>query len=392
MKFPDLKIDENYTSSIMSLHEKNLVDALNPLWWDVNYVDERKPLDFSTFKNKIRDTSIDDVVIFQEDNVPITIAEINLEGVLVKLLITVRPFTPKEIEKYFYQVHEKNPFLEVDANLSDYRQKLKELQLSNAWELPIMFTPHIRGVFFETINENNTFVYSPFKLSTKNKYSGKKNMNKKLISSLKKALHKEKLDFINVFDYPIMFNDRLKRTFEYLQYDEIITTKKDKGRVCKNNPDLKEKFVQMNEKDFLSKEILLKNATQIPYFQILQYLEEKNPFFAYFPLQLRTSFDSPLTIPFLVTNAYSEFKNIPAILGVYSSSKRINNDSLITVLPVQDPQFVLDASFQARKYLQKDVLGLFLKRQTARSYLKVPDKVKDVDVFSKYAKNNYEWQ
>lgn len=382
--------------SAKHLHLEGSIDALHPVFWDTYHYDQRVPLHFTNFSNKLNNTENNDVTIFQGDHVPMTLLHMVFAGKPVAFMVSARPFIEREVLDYFSKLECENPFEDLDTaglTVSEskrlFRSKLRKLQKSGEWTLPVMFQPHIRGLYLGSLNSNDTYVYSPLNLmETVVDSSGKKIKTPTAFSNrLRHELNTQGYNYINLLDYPISIYDRIKHLYSSLQNQKVITTKRDQGSVCLNNPDLERRLKEMNLDAFHTQEINLKGSIHVPFFDFESYVRKGVNVWSYLPLKMETGYELFQTVPLVITNSYNDV-NQPVVLGVYGTDV-ISDDSSynVRVLPIQDPYFSIAAAQAASSQLSLDFTSVFWHRQKGSPKLVVPDPVLHKSAFDKFYKD-----
>lgn len=154
---------------VKEFREKGYIRKGSPLWWSTDYQpDPREYLPFDTFRKRLVhfgdcDTLLPrigayhsgekwkrDVYLYPEPTVPMTVMELTVNGQQLPLMITARPYHPKEIW-----------FQPVATFIEDHPLKTLPEYVSNkgAIDLPSHFYPHIRGLFAGR-RGNHLFWYS----------------------------------------------------------------------------------------------------------------------------------------------------------------------------------------------------------------------------------------
>lgn len=370
-----LKNQEDFQKTLLEIHELDWTDTLNPVWWDLNYREHKKLLEPREFMNKIK--YLKEATIIQEPYTALTLITLEIQGMEIPFLVTARSTTPKELQEYYQQKQQPNPFkdlgfAETKDTLKKYRERIDEEKI----KLPNMFHPHIRGPFLGMINENNTIVYSTLNLREQNKYS-KKMINKEMQKELRQKLEEENMP-LTFFQYPLDVNDRLKKLYQYLQGHNVIALKRNREKACPNNPSFEETLHQLNEEGLLTQTLNL-NAKQTQYFE---YGKQENQW-TYAPIQVQVD-EQNRTIPILITNAY---KNEHSALGIYHS----HTEKTQTILPILDPYLAKEITEKIRQELQLETKTYFLNRDKGKNELKVPNEKTDKEIFKKYERKNLDW-
>jgi len=392
-----LKYIKKTLKKLSELRKAGILSSSRPVWLDLNHQDPRTLVDFNTFKNKLVNTALEDVVIYQNSSIPITFVDLSLKNIPLKLLLSVRPSTPDELNSYFDNQKVSNPFEDLkELNLTSekislaYLNRLKDLQSNDNFNLPTMFQPHIRGLYIGSMNNDNTYLYIPLNLVSKQSVSKNEYVmvfNSDLIQQLDSCLKEKNLSYIKLLPYELSVKDRVKKTYKDLYEKGFIATKKNHGYISQNNDSLERKIETFSADSFLTKKIDVSKTSYVSIFNFKNKLKQNLSMWSYLPLQIKLDEDRHKTIPFLIVNNVhvdNQHISLPTIVGVYAAKKYFEK-SFVESISLLNPNFTNYVSQRASQELNIGVNTLFLKRSKGNSFLKKPSYKEDKNEFRKYS-------
>ena len=152
-----INLETPNTNLIKELRSRHLIKDGSPLWWSTDYApDPREYMPFDEFLGRLvhigeSQTTTPrgemqgipneprDVYLYPEPKVPMSVMELDVDGLKLPLLITARPYHKKELDSrpFPFFLHEHPSADELPDFVSS----------GGVINLPIHFYPHIRGLF-----------------------------------------------------------------------------------------------------------------------------------------------------------------------------------------------------------------------------------------------------
>jgi len=210
---------------IEKLAELGAIEKPSFTWWDLDYKkDPRVFYKFDEFQKRLEfvgECSSHNypkkIFIYTGQNVPVSTLDIKVEKEDVRLFITVRPYTPKELSSL-------NKQSEINSVL---RKKVK----NNNPDIRLHFLPHIRGYVKEKVNKR--ILYYPVK--------DDKQIEEAVNSELKR-LDKDFLvinEWYGYTSYNYFISDKVKNAKGELDSKKYILTQRNNNSMPLKSVDIK---------------------------------------------------------------------------------------------------------------------------------------------------------
>lgn len=324
-------IDKSYLGLIQDYKEKGYIRDGSPFWWSTDYTpDPRKYISFEEFQERLvhlgkrkivrnlfpRDEKreVKDVYLYPNEETPIALLTLEINGENPKFLVTVRPYHKKEV---FWRPG-------ALSLVKDHQTKMLTESTNQEEEinLPDHFYPHIRGLFAE--RRGNHFFWYPI-----HPWPWERESFGKLISS---ALKKAGLSFLDIYDTASLTHE--DRTYVPL-WNEIH--RKGQGLI-----DQKPTGINFEAKEVSAEEFLPEK-------------EDNTNLLLYYPLRVEEFRE---TLALVIANQThdvlirkeDEKKDVknrirkPAVLGVYAENGADGYCCHSGIMPIRNRQFAAKIS------------------------------------------------
>ncbi len=149
-----LNVHAQSGSSIVGLHERNLIRPGSPNWWSTDYTpDPRRYVEFDLFNDRLADMG-DGYKLYPHACVPISILNLEIDAEQFSFMVTARPYHKSEQlvqdDSFFLNSDETFPIRTV-AELSSIQGNMRSVLSEKIGPLaiPMHCLPHVRGMFIE---------------------------------------------------------------------------------------------------------------------------------------------------------------------------------------------------------------------------------------------------
>ena len=307
---------------IRELKSQGFIPEQSPFWWSTDYSpDPREYVPFDEFKNRlvylgrVKTKSVGiwstdqamqkDIYLYPNRPVPISILNLNVEGINLPFLVTARPYNRTEILSSPFP-----RFLYEHPRVEDLRELIENC---GTVALYAHFYPHVRGLYAGR-RGNNFFWYplQPFRADSSPEDLLNGNENKEL----RNALNDNNLSFLDIYNYPMSEPYSYRGVWDELRKHPSLVDLKDGGR--------------LKHVDFPYAEVSAE--------EFIEDYESDADLLVMYPLRL-TQFET--TLPLVVANKTHSASTIrePAILGVLADNENVGRSRHRGIARIIDRQF-----------------------------------------------------